>query len=458
MHETKKRWIKKFYFIEVDRVVLLALFLKTWAMFAGLITTLMISSYFTSELQGYYYTFIAVQSLQVFAELGLGTVLSTYASHEWAKLRFNEKGRVIGDKNALSRLNSLGKFAVRWYLMAGLVGSLVLTLGGFIFFGLTKWENLSVWGWPWIMLCLITGVNFCFIPIWSLLEGCNQLSNIYLYKLIQSVASSIAAWVGIFLGAELWVSFFVTLIALLAMCLTVMPKYAGFIFDIFFGSFKGASLKWRDEILPMQWRVSVSWISGYLTFSLLTPVLFYYQGSEIAGQMGMTLAFVNALFAFASSWITPKAPIFGILIADRNYVDLDKMFRRITLTIACVSTVGALLIWSLAYTINLVNISLASRLLSLTAIAYLLLANLILVLSMPMSIYLRAHKKEPLMVLSIVSGIVMAVVVVVTARFYSVEAVALGYLIVVTITTPFVAFVWNHCRIKWHVNEQVVET
>ena len=423
-----------------------------WGMGAGLITTLLIASYFSPELQGYYYTFLSVLALQVFAELGLGTVITAYASHEWAKLAFDQGGKVTGDADALSRLTSLGRFALRWYLAAGVAVSIVLTIGGFLFFGSTGWNQVSVWGGAWIVLCVVTGVNLCFMPAWALLEGCNQVSNVYAYRLVQSVVSSLAAWLGIYLGAGLWVAPIIGVAALLAMMLTVGRRYTGFIRTIMLGHPKGPRLDWRADILPMQWRISLSWLSGYFSFSLFTPVLFHYQGAVIAGQMGMTWAFIGALTGVASSWIAPKAPTFGMLVAQRKYAEMDRIFWRLTAVVITVTSVGALCIWTLVFTLGELHHPFALRLLSPSATGYLLLATIILAASLPMSTYLRAHKREPLLVLSAINGVITGVVVVVLGKYSTVEGVAIGYLAVMAMVTPFVALVWHRRRAEWHAH------
>jgi O-antigen/teichoic acid export membrane protein len=452
MHTLNALRLKALRFWGIDRAVFYAITGKIWSMGAGLITTLLIASIFPPEMQGYYYTFYSVLALQVFAELGLGIVISSYASHEWAKLAFDQHGNVTGDEDAFSRLTSLGRFALRWYLAAGAAVTIALTIGGFFFFGSTGWNQVSVWGAPWAVLCVVTGVNTCFMPIWALLEGCNQVSNVYAYRLVQSVASSLAAWLGIYLGAMLWVPSIIGATAMMAMILTVGHRYTGFIREIMLGHPKGPHLDWRVDILPMQWRVSLSWISGYFTFSLFTPVLFHYQGAVVAGQMGMTWAFIAALTGVASSWIAPKAPAFGILIAQRKYSEVDHMFWRLTAVVVAVTSVGALGIWTLVYTLGQLHHPLALRLLPPSDTGYLLLATIMLAASLPMSTYLRAHKREPLLVLSIINGLITGIVVVVLGKYYSVEGVTIGYLVVMAMVTPFVALVWHRRRAEWHAH------
>jgi len=443
------------HFLAVDRAVAFAVIGKMWGMSAGLITTLLIASYFSPALQGFYYTFNSVLAFQVFAELGLGAVLTSFASHEWSRLAVDEHGRISGDEDALSRLTSLGKFALRWYVVAGAGMTLILAVGGLFFFGAAG-EQASSWRMQWLVLCALTGLNLCAVPIWALLEGCNQVSNVYAYRLIQYISSGIAGWVGIYLGAGLWVASIVSATGLLAMMVTVGRRYGGFLRRILLGRVEGPRLDWRMDILPMQWRIALSWISGYFTFSLFTPVLFHYQGPVVAGQMGMTWAFVNALMALASSWVTPRAPYFGILVAQQRFVELDLEFWRVTAAVVVVTVLGASGIWVLVYALGGLNHPFASRMLTPAATGYLLLATTLVAGSMPMAAYLRAHKQEPLLGLSVVSGLLNGIAIVVLGRYYSAEGVTIGYLAVSALVVPFVALIWRRRREEWHRHAIVI--
>lgn len=297
---------------------------------------------------------------------------------------------------------------------------------------------------------MVTGLTLCVVPIWALLEGCNQVSNVYTYRLIQFVAISVVAWVAIYVGAGLWVASISGITGLLATMVPIGRRYGGFIRTILLAQPKGPRLNWRTDILPMQWRIALSWISGYFVFSLFTPVLFHYQGSVVAGQMGMTLAFVGALMAVASSWVTPKAPRLAILIAQQRYSELDRLFWRITIVVFATTVVGALSIWLLVFALNRLHHPFANRLLSSVSTGYMLLATIIVSVSLPMSTYLRAHKKEPLLALSVIGGLLTGATVIVLGKYYSADGVAIGYLIVTAIVTPFVALIWYRRRGDWH--------
>ena len=435
--------------LEVDRAVFFAIIGRVWSMGAGLVTTLLIAVFFSPELQGYYYTFGSVLAIQAFAELGLGTVLISYASHEWAKLSIDGEGQLRGDPDALSRLASLGRFALGWYAAASVIMALALAIGGVFFFGGAGDPGFS-WRAPWFALCVVTGMNLLAVPVWALLEGCNQVSRVYGYRVVQYVASSVAAWLAIYLGAGLWVAAIIGAAGLLATAAAIGRRYGRFVGAVLFAEPRGPRLSWRTDIWPMQWRIAASWIGGYFMFSLFTPVLFHYQGPVVAGQMGMTWVFVSALMALASSWIMPKAPRFGMLVAQRRYAELDRLFWRVATSVLAVISAGAAGIWLLLFLLNRLQHPFASRLLAPSTTAYLLLGTVIVCATLPMSAYLRAHKKEPLMAISIVSGALTAAVTVLLGRTYSANGVALGYLAVMATMTPFVALIWLRRRAEWH--------
>ena len=435
--------------LHLDRAVFFSILSKTWSSTAGIVTTLLIAVFFSPELQGFHYTFAAVVALQVFGELGLGTVLTYYASHEWAKLSLNQLGRPIGDEHAMSRLSSLGQFAIKWYAAAAAFVVTGVAAGGWIFFSAAGEVHVS-WQGPWFALCAVTGITLCMTPVWALLEGCNQVSNTYAYRLIQAVALSATAWIAITLGAGLWTSSLSALVGLLFAATLMNRRYGPLLRAVFLTQPTVSRLSWRRDILPMQWRFALSWISGYLMFSLFTPVLFHYHGAVIAGQMGMTWALVSIITTLTYSWIMPRAPTFGILIASEKYAELDRLFFRIASVVIGITTLGAFVIWLLVYALSQFPNPFAARLLPPLPTALMLAASAINSATIPFAIYLRAHKREPLLVLSIVGAVISAAAFVVLGQTYAADGIAVAYLTTTAVLAPFVLLLWHRKRQEWH--------
>ena len=444
---------KLFNILEVDKAVFFGLLSKMWSFGAGPITAILIAFKFTPQLQGYYYTFGTLLSLQVFVELGLGTVIIQFASHEWSKLSLTNKGEINGNSDALIRLGNLFMIGIKWYLIGALILFLGLSFGGIYFF--TTSQNDSVkWVLPWLSLCLFTGLSISIVPIWSILEGCNQVSKLYTYRFFQGLITSISMWVALFFGAELWTTSVSGIMTLIFGGIFIRQKYWNFFKSLIRNSIDGEQLTWRKDVLPMQWRIAVSWISGFLAFGIFTPVLFKYQGSVIAGQMGMTWTVIGVISALSAAWISPKVPRFGILIAQKKYIELDSFFWKVTKISITVSVIAGVIIGVIVYLLNYFNNPLtqrfASRMLLPLPLSIFILAQIISTLSTPFSAYLRAHKKEPLMVISLIYGVLIGLSTFILGRYSSVLAVAIGYLVCNILIIPFIFLIWHRYSIIWH--------
>lgn len=437
--------------MEVDRAVSFGILARVWAMLAGPVTAIMVAVHFTPELQGYYYTFATVIALQVFVELGLGTVIVQFASHEWSKLNLDRDGCIVGDASSLSRLRSIAHLAFRWYVVGGVIVTFGLGAAGYLFFKGSPADDV-VWFGPWLLLCLATGLNICFVPLWSLLEGCNQVSRLYALRLVLGVCASLATWVAIAIGANLWTAGIAVMLTTAISYVFIRRYYWPFVASLRATDHPSAQISWRLDMLPMQWRIALSWISGYFVFSLFTPVLFKFQGPAIAGQMGMTWSLVSVV-GVASSWLMPKIPRFGSLIAERKYPELDVFFAKIAKIVAGMAVLISLGIFVIVYLLNHFSFFLAERILPLAPTGLFLVAQTLVVASMPFSAYLRAHKREPLMALSLATAGLIGISTVILGKYYSATGMAAGYLIINIAVFPVVLLIWSRCRSAWHGSE-----
>jgi O-antigen/teichoic acid export membrane protein len=434
---------------EVDRAVIYGVLASVRSVVAGPITAVLIALYFTPVLQGYYYTFSGLLTLQIFVDLGLGYTIIQFASHEWASLGLDGNGRIVGSPEMLSRLVSLGRVAFRWYAVAGGILAVGLGLAGSLFFSQPPDRGIA-WVVPWLALCVLAGINLCLTPVWSLLEGCNQVSQVNAYRLVQGVANSLAIWSAIALGAELWTGVVATAVTLVWSGIFLRCRYAEF-FRPFFSPPVGSRISWRLEIWPLQWKIGLSWLSGYFTFYLFTPILFHYHGPVAAGQMGMTWSVVFVLFVMSSTWVSTRVPRFGMLIARRAYADLDRLFLRLTIASFSVAVCGAVFIWGGVYLLYASHHPLALRVLPPLPVGLFLAAMVLTQISSSQAAYLRAHKQEPFLWLSIASGILTGLSTWLLGRRFGVIGMAAGFLgVTAAVVIPVGTIIWWRCRAAWH--------
>jgi len=422
-----------------------------WGIMSGSLSIFLVVSYFSKIQQGYYYTFSSILALQIFIEMGIGSVIQQFASHEWAKLNFDENGEIVGDANALSRLISIANISFKWFFSGCSIVIIGLSFGGYFFFNS---PNSDYHGWitPWFFLCLFTGISFALTPMWSLLEGCNQVRKLYGFRFLQGVIINLSVWISIILGVGLWAAVVSSIVSIICAVIFIRKNYYIFFLTLFFKKSTGPKISWQSDMLTMQWKVAISWISGYFSFFLFTPILFKFQGPEIAGQFGMTWSIVSVLGGIGVAWLAPKVPQFAIYVSQRNYFELDRLFWKVVKVILGITCLLTFLFWLFIYLINTyktgITIKFSSRLISPMPLAFLLIAQTLQIISVPFSSYMRAHKKEPVMFLSILQGILIALATYFFGRYYSVFGIALSYMLINMISLPLVINLWIKFREK----------
>ena len=436
---------------ELDAPVFFSILTKAWGFLRAPVAVFLITTFFSKDLQGYYYTFGSVLALQIFVELGLGAVVQQFASHEWAGLSFDNNKKIVGDKDSLSRLISIVRFSIQWYGYAAVLATIGLSIGGYFFFSTS--EDIGItWKLPWIILCISTGLTIFLTPAWSLLAGCNQVKNLYGFWLIQKVIIAIVSWIAIILGAKLWAIPISGIAGLIVGIAFIKIKYWNFFKTLVLSKSLGPTISWKNELLPFQWRIATSWISGYFSFQLFTPILFKFHGPEVAGQFGMTWSMIRMLGHLPHSWFGPKIPTLAIFVAKKQFDKLHKLFWKVFKIIVILVLGLSILIWGGVYFLKAPDImflnKLSERLLTPTTVAILLIAQSFQIFAMPFGAYLRTFKKDPLVYLSIISSIAILLSTIILGKLYSAIGVATGYGLVMFLGFPFVLYIWNNFRKK----------
>jgi O-antigen/teichoic acid export membrane protein len=203
----------------------------------------------------------------------------------------------------------------------------------------------------------------------------------------------------------------------------------------------------------MQWRMAISAGSSYFIFQLFNPILFQYHGAVVAGQMGMTLTAANALAAGSMTVLQAKVPEFGKLIAVRDWKSLDGLFYNTTkkaLTLVLIgATVGALVIWFL----QRYYLPFGKRFIP-AAQALLLFGTVFFQgISGSLASYLRAHKQEPLMRMTVFASLLQGGATWYLGKHYSSLGATAGYFAVTAFfICPYCLVVWKRCRNRWHTS------
>ena len=404
---------------------------------AGGITILIVPWALTEVEQGYYYTFGSILALQAFFELGLNYVVTQIAGHESARLNIDNIGNIQGDKRNASRLLSLITIVKRWYFFATPVFVVVIFIGGFYFF--QQKNDLSIQNWigPWILVVLFTGFNLYLSPQLAILEGIGRIGEVARLRMYQSLAGMLILWIGLSKGIGLWAVSSVSGVA--ALTTFVWLKY--------FGNLHTASdlslntddlIDWRRDIYPMQWRIALSWIGGWIIWNSFTPMLFIHQGPSEAGRVGLALNIFMSITTLGTSWVNASLPSFLKYIALEQRMILNRLFLK-TIASSMIFTSLLLIIFLVGVEIlQTFNFVFAKRLAERPILFCLALVALANVFVSAAAVFMRAHKVEPMLSQTLTMGILVGLTSWVGSQYSSLTMI-LGY----TFLGIFVGLPWT---------------
>lgn len=425
---------------------------------AGICLIFFVSTFLTGVEQGFYYTFGSILALQVFFELGLTGIMTQYVAHEVSCLHLSENQEYTGDERSKSRLASLVHFCVKWYSTIAVLVFIFLLIVGFIYFNKygNSQEEIVAWRSPWVLICIATSFQLFISPLNSILSGLGFVKDTSKISFIQQLVVPICIFIGLASGLKLYVTGIGYLLNVaIWVSYTSKHKLLNVLRNLWFTDIRD-SVAYMVEIFPYQWKIALSWVSGYFIYQLFNPVLFATEGAVVAGQMGMTLQALNAISAFSMSWMNTKIPLYSSLIAQKEYTQLDKIFNKTLKQLATVC-LSLLLLFYLVVSVlrftefRLGDVLIADRFIEQSPLIIMLIPVFCNAFIVSWANYLRCHKKEPFLVNSIVMGIACCLSTVLGGYMFGLYGVVIGY----SSLTLFIALPWSHRiyiykRKEWH--------
>ena len=309
----------------VDKAIFYTVLGVGWSSIAGVISIFFIINYLTIVEQGYWYTFLSLGALTVFAELGFTTIITQFISHEYAHLT-EMNGTLYGEESRLDRTVSLVKFSFKFYLVVTLIAFVILSIIGVIFLmhSTMNYQLLIAW-----VFYSFTGAFMLLVSLLgSILKGFNKVELVQKIITLTGFASSIAIWSALYANFSL-LALAIGGIVNIILSLILFFSSSRTLWSQIFHSKVTGEYTWLKETLPLQWRYAISWTSGYFIFQFMVPVAMFYAGAAAAGKLGLVLVMVRTIQNMASSWGMTKVPHFNILVAQKRRNDLDNLFNTI---------------------------------------------------------------------------------------------------------------------------------
>jgi O-antigen/teichoic acid export membrane protein len=439
----------------LDKAILFTSSSSILGAFGSVVSLILVVKYLTGVEQGFYYTFGSIVAIQIFFELGLNGIITQYAAHEMAHLQWQSEHELSGESKYISRLSSLLHFSFKWYLFFASILIVSLVAIGYIYFNRYNTVSSDVsWGAPWILLAAGTGINLIISPAIAFLQGLGKVKEIAKTQLILQIFKLAIMWGGLIAGAKLYVLGLASFMGVLIYTLTIILKYRKLIANIW-QTVIIERVNYRKEIFPYQWKIAMSWISGYFIFQLFNPVLFATEGAIVAGQMGMTLAALGGISSITVAWINTKVPVFSGLIAQKKYTQLDILFNSTLLQSFILNILLLLGMFAVIFGIRYFNISMGGKHLGDRFLPYLPMSLMMLSIVANHIIsswatYLRCHKKEPMMILSMAMGVACTLSTVLLGKYFGVLGMTTGYMVLCVMSFICTYFIFTTNKRKWH--------
>lgn len=440
----------------IDKAIFFTLLGRGLQIATALFTVFFIARYLSPDEQGYYYTFGSIVAIQVFFELGLTGIITQFVAHEASHLKINTDFTLEGDEKYKSRLSSLLRFCVKWYILFAALLLVVLTIVGIVFFNNYEKEYAGIeWRLPWILLAIGTAFNLLLAPIIAFIEGLGKVKETAQIRLVQQFFHPVIVWGGLAVGSKLFVAGADAIVRVVVVLIIIVKSPFYRLLKNIWGYQQDERISYMKEVFPYQWRISLSWISGYFIFQLFNPVLFATEGATVAGQMGMTMTALNGLQALTQSWINTKVPRLSGLIAQKNYAELDALFNKTMKQMLLIGTsilvVFVLLIFIIQhYQIMPFGLNIGDRFLPIIPLFLMAWSIFTMFPINCWATYLRCHKQEPLLLNSIVVGILCCVSTIGLGYLAGLYGMTIGFAIIRFVSLTWIYSVFKKKKYEWH--------
>ena len=416
-------------------------FTNVLRLFSAPLLIILISHFLTKEMQGYWYSFISLSALSVFADLGFTSIVMQFAAHEYAFINFDKYMRFQGNQIYINRISSLFKFVLKFSIKAVIITYPIIFLIGYVI--MNKEQTSFNWIYPWLIYIISSGILFFLNIITSFFEGCNQISKIQRINLVCVIVNFFIVTISFYLKIYLYALALGALFQCIVRFIFIITYYNKTIIQIF--SLSNFDFNWSSQIFKLLSKYSVSFISGYFVFQLFTPVSFRFYGSVFAGKIGMTINLVMAIYSFSSIWIYVVTPKINMLVSAKKWKYLNLLFKKNMYLSILTYVSGALLLILMLFIFPQLS-AFQNRLLNKANLILLIIAWLCQLIINGFAIYLRAFKEEPLVKLSLFSGIFILISTIFIGTYLPSNFIFIGFFVTFFWALPFIYNLYVHKR------------
>lgn len=388
--------------------------------------------YLDPVLQGIYFTATSLVSTQIIFELGVNSAIIQIASHLYAR-----------EHEAVSReINGLRIWSRKWFARVALLFATVIGYFGAKFLQEKlppgEYEIIA----PWLLAVGFATVQLMWSYRISLIEASGGITKIAVLKIYQSVVGFLLCVVCLIVGGGLYVLVVPYLVNSACLALWLRAHEAPNASPKYHSDMNNSGSEWREDLKRLQLKMALSYISGYVSFQLVVPIVYYFQGPVSAGKVGLAMAIFNAVVIVCGSFISAKNQHMAKLIAQKKIYELQRAFNKLFIfSVLSVLACSMAVIFTLSY-VEPIEKTFGARVVDVQGLWILAAASFANVVLYCQATYLRSHKEEPISLISIASAFVTILCLIFGATVSADLALLLYLLVLVFMTLPLVTIVF----------------
>ena len=428
---------------------------QIWRLVSGPIIMLLIPLFLTETQQGYWYLFTSLSALSIFADLGFSNIILQFSAHEFAFLSFSKDGTLIGDKEHLNKLASFFKFTIKWIATIGIVVFPIIYIIGIIYF--VRDDVLAVYLLPWTIYTIGSLVNFLNTSILSFIEGLNKIAEVQKIRFVVNIIYTCIIAIVLVLHGNIFALALGMFVSACTIFISLFGKFKGFLSQLLTIA-KAYTYPWRKEVMPLFIKYALSFSSGYFIFQIYTPLMHFFYGPVLSGKVGISVSLILAVFNMANIWLYTITPRINMLVSAKNWSTLDTLFvKRLLFALGTYIIIGIgviLFIWLFGCVWIVPKV--VGRFLPVMPMGVLYICYFIQLFVNALALYLRGHKQEPYMVLSIISAVWIACATFIIGKLLPADFFFCGFLSMQVLGSPIAYVIFRRCKNIWH-NAEVIK-
>ena len=412
------------YFKDLASLTVLAH--RGFTVIGGFIVSLIIVSFLNIQDQGYYFVLVNLLALQTLFEASFFHSILMKTSKYRNFIDYQEGNWIL--KSDSEEFCIFAKNTLIAFLKFSALGFLVISLLGSFFFLKDFYEsNTNLLFKVWFFMTF-SGFSLLFVNSFLfLLEGLNHVTKANSYRLFYVIFFNTLLCLFLILDLKLYAYPLALSISVLALIFLIYSLDKKIISKIFFTKIK---YSWNLNLEPLQKKLFISSFTGFILFSIFTPLTFNLSSIEEAAVLGLTLSVLAGVISISCSYGWSKFPVLLSLYIDSMREEFFFYIKRTILTTAIIFMIASSLSLLVIYYIPLFSSFFEQRVVPEAYFYILFCGALFNVFMNVFSYFVRSTGDEPLVGQSIITLCLAIIFLPFLIYKYGLTGSVTGYLLI----------------------------